>query len=253
MNNKSLSPLKKCIFCGRIGKNTREHVWPKWLTNAIPNLHETTTNNRSYWNNSRPLFDDFPKEQKSRGGSLTYRTLKCVCGPCNNGWMSDWEQIVAPIATPVILGEKVALNALDQTILAAWIAKTMMVAQYFHPTQVTIPQSDRTYLMNNLMTPNLWQIWIGHTDCVGLDYYNYAAQLGRDTPDPQTESGSNIQCSSIKIGRFIAVAISQVLFPNGSRMLIMRQFENIAPRLWPLAWVPMTWPRNRALNNDETI
>jgi hypothetical protein len=37
--------------------------------------------------------------------------VKCVCEPCNNGWMRELEEKVRPLITPLIQGKEHTLGA----------------------------------------------------------------------------------------------------------------------------------------------
>lgn len=54
-----------------------------------------------------------------------------------------------------------ALDQVAQTILAAWVAMTVMVAEYTDAEDVAIPQEDRDFLHRLRLPPPHWRIWIG--------------------------------------------------------------------------------------------
>jgi hypothetical protein len=56
------------------------------------------------------------------------RTVRDVCGPCNNGWMSRLEDTAKRVLTPFVLGHDGTIQPADQAALTAWAQKTALVA-----------------------------------------------------------------------------------------------------------------------------
>lgn len=105
------------MFCGHAGKLTGEHVFGDWL--ARIGLDMTPVR-----------FGAGPINQTARdlGTSLPFaRTVRNVCAPCNNGWMSNLETIAARVLTPMVLGNSGSVSRDDAGALAAWIQKTALV------------------------------------------------------------------------------------------------------------------------------
>ena len=98
-----------CAFCGRTGKLTGEHVLGDWLSriglDLDPVAHATG-----------------PLNRMGREVGVTppfRRTVRDVCGPCNNGWMSQLEDVARRTLAPLILGEPGRLAREDQGAIAA--------------------------------------------------------------------------------------------------------------------------------------
>jgi hypothetical protein len=51
----------------------------------------------------------------------------CACRECNNGWMSELEQLTQAASRPMVDGKPVELSGQQQMIVAAWMLKTLMV------------------------------------------------------------------------------------------------------------------------------
>jgi hypothetical protein len=47
------------------------------------------------------------KISKVWGGDPRSRRLQIVCGPCNNGWMSDLQTAAKPTLVPLITGKSI--------------------------------------------------------------------------------------------------------------------------------------------------
>jgi hypothetical protein len=105
---------KICLFCGRGGKMSKEHLWPKWAQAAIvPDQRGKTIRNA--------LHDGPPGEPfKAWEAPVFEATLKEVCVECNGGWMSKIEASAKPFALPLMLGRSIALAPEAQRELALW-------------------------------------------------------------------------------------------------------------------------------------
>jgi hypothetical protein len=107
-----------CAFCGTTGKLTSEHVFGDWLTRIglelDPGVHVAGPLNRM---------------EREIGVTKPFRNkVRDVCGPCNNGWMSELESVAKRALTPCILGESGTIAQADQGAIAAWLQKTALVA-----------------------------------------------------------------------------------------------------------------------------
>jgi hypothetical protein len=117
--------VRECIFCGG-GPLTKEHVIPAWLSTVLP---------------GEGSFEVERLLEPAAGGSSEHGwsapalnlTARCVCAGCNNGWMSDLEDSVRPLITPMINGRACSLSRDDQTALALWLAKTVAMCEQAVP------------------------------------------------------------------------------------------------------------------------
>lgn len=149
-----------CVFCGASGKMTAEHVLPNWLA-SIGLASEPVVKAASGWLNRSP---------QSRGSGRPFQTrVKAVCATCNNGWMSDLEQVARRVFTPIIRGESRTIVGEDQPTLAMWALKTTLVAM------MVSSQEDRTLgyglpaaeftdlhtLAAQRRPPDHMQVWLG--------------------------------------------------------------------------------------------
>lgn len=204
----------KCIFCQGLGL-TKEHIWPNWFNGVLFRTDE--------FHNQLLVHYDFVEGselsttvlEKKRNGKLGSTKIRNVCAKCNNGWMSQIEDSVKEILTPMLLGHGVELNFNEQNIVALWIVMRTIMAEYSDLKTQAIPQSHREYIYNNRSIPPNWKIWIGK--CEGEDwsfrYRHYS--MGAY---PQYDSLShiygtikltpNVQFSSMGLGHFFIHAIT---------------------------------------------
>jgi hypothetical protein len=75
--------------------------------------------------------------------------------------MSQLQTLAKPYLLPLIQGDATAMDAKGQEIVAAWIAMTITVAEYFGE-RITVSLRDRQHIRKTLTAPPNWHIWIAH-------------------------------------------------------------------------------------------
>ena len=83
----------KCPMCGRAGRQTKEHVWPKWLRQSpmAKNLLANAHGERMPYEYADLCIENgrvvaVPKNVNA--AKLVPQITAPVCSKCNNGWMS---------------------------------------------------------------------------------------------------------------------------------------------------------------------
>src|SRR6266852_3789939 len=113
---------RSCIFCNSplSGIRSQEHVFPQWLLDelGIGNVSISPTHFRPDGTVVSTRYHPVDSLREGR-----------VCGPCNNGWMSNLEQQAQPFLSPLFTGARtvVELTSKERAILAKWTAKTAFV------------------------------------------------------------------------------------------------------------------------------
>jgi hypothetical protein len=147
-------PVRNCIFCALQRAKSAEHGWSDWAIQRFA----TPANRIAGQVDGMPFFD---KSQKSV-------TVRCVCVPCNTGWMKGLEDEIIKTVGKMAEGKPSTLTVLEQWKIARWAVAKAMVWEYStreHPIFYT--QEDRTTVMNDGLPPNT-VVWL-------------AAHLGRET------------------------------------------------------------------------
>ena len=139
-----------CIFCGQTGTMTREHVVARWGREAVATqigLNKPVRMVRS----SRPgqvLRTDI---------GLSIRLNDSICGPCNNGWLHEWEDKVGPWLAPAVRSEITAIgDGAMREWTAAWAVKTALLyvaSLHLQSGEGFVPQSHLKWLYENRKTP----------------------------------------------------------------------------------------------------
>jgi hypothetical protein len=125
-----LKPAGRCIFCHGFGLS-KEHVLPDWLGEIFPQS-STDTHTVGEFDWIKILGHGMPIQNTTRKqGQAGTRKVRVVCEKnCNNGWLSRLETAAKPVLTALVHGYSRTLPVADQKILATWIAKTTMTAEF---------------------------------------------------------------------------------------------------------------------------
>ena len=124
--------MRECLFCTSTETLTREDLWPKWVKKSVvgdgPSTFEKT------------IGSDAPTVH---GGNLKAR---CVCEPCNGGWMSLLETHSKPVLEPMIHDTPCVLDYAKQATVSLWTIKTSMVFEYIKRKDVFYSRADRQHV-----------------------------------------------------------------------------------------------------------
>jgi hypothetical protein len=147
---------------------------------------------------------------------------------------------------PLIQGWAHRVSTFDQQILATWIAKTVMCAEYVHPDGIAVPDLHRLWLYANLEPPPGWSIWIAHY--AGVKWRNLAIyhHVGSLYPPKPGNSTNETHFTSIGIGHlFIEVVGTTAPVDIGP------QDESVSDlrRIWPPTKSDILWPASPALSD----
>ena len=82
--------------------------------------------------------------------------VRCVCGPCNNGWMSDLEQEVRVILTRIAGRKRWRFSLADLEALRRWLVKTGLMMENFDTECRVAGQPVYDAVMNHKYPPGEW-------------------------------------------------------------------------------------------------
>jgi hypothetical protein len=109
-----------CVFCGREGKMTSEHVFPLWTRRTV---NPDVKGDSGYvFRGPSGRFEVVP------GMPIAALQVKRVCATCNNGWMSGLERKAKPLLTRPIQGDPKIFRFVDVHTVANWAYKTCAMA-----------------------------------------------------------------------------------------------------------------------------
>jgi hypothetical protein len=225
-----------CIFCGKPA-GSREHIWPQWIL-------------------ARKNFGPFRLKRAGAPAVIlnnTELTTKAICGKCNTGWMSDLENEVIPILTPIFEDKPVSLDEHQQHVLAVWITK---MAFLFDSTKgrnaenVFYRRPDGIALAKSRQILQFTGIWIG-----GLDE-SHRALDGADftLKEPNERIGEGISVT-LTNEHFVAQLVSLRLNETPTAPTALRldpkpgDWGNMLIPIWPIVQPVVQWPPKVSFTN----
>lgn len=233
-----------CPFCGSMGPMTREHVLGDWLSRIGLSLQPVP--HRSGWLN---------RLGRDLGVRPPFRQTVRVCGPCNNGWMSDLEAVAQRVLAPFILGESGEVAVKDLGAVAAWVHKTALTAMLVSPEQERargygLPPSEyhELYAAREQMLPlPASRFWIGR-------YAGGRSASVRATPLAVGVEG--LPQADWPQGYAMTVVLGNLLV-HGVRFTTPALETDLAtrhelPPLWP-AENPVSWPGGRTVDDSDVL
>jgi hypothetical protein len=237
-----------CVFCGGVApavKITKEHVIPAWLLEVIKSFQDVGPD----W------------DVTIESGGLAVRdtrftarrpdvTVRDVCKPCNEGWMSALEVKMKALITDLVLGERVSLSQAQQVDLALWSVKTdMTMALVFGDGQPYRPE-DRSLVRLGVPPPHV-RVRLAVRQPVGNELvrakrFSGSTQLDETSPDRPLDAFSN----SLAVGHLI----SNVWGQQTEELTLGRAFGRHvvnAVMISPPSELSATWPPVDVVTDDD--
>jgi hypothetical protein len=174
-----------------------------------------------------------------------------VCGDCNSGWLNQIQQTARPLLLPLFEGRAHRIDGDAQSKIAAWIAMATMTGEYLSQDQkrVTVPQSDRDWLMAHPTAPAHWVIWIGRyrwQRAVVPQWVHLSLHVPDSDalPDRLTEHHRpNTQTTAFCVGELFAFVMSSELpeVPPGCNWRTAPSANFKLHRIWPIEQAAIQW------------
>ena len=189
---------RACIFCSATGadvKITREHTFPNWLNEVltVDIVGSDITYERSVLHGPQAgTVSTWPASE------IAGHTLRAVCAPCNNGWMSEMEGVVRPLIEPMIKGYPASLTTGQQITAATWATMKTAVIEHIWTDDPVFTADDREVIRTQKRPPASVQVRLGAVESHG---YPLRA-LGRVYE--LRGSGDKAICMTLSIGCLVA-------------------------------------------------
>ncbi|HLF70685.1 MAG TPA: hypothetical protein VI759_00825 [Dehalococcoidia bacterium] len=220
-----------CIFCG--GKPvTNEHLFPKWMT-AVIKSHPRAGNapvNFSHLMGTTTI--QGTKTRRWEASGMDTKT-RCVCKPCNEGWMGNIEDNARPYLTSMITsGKRVTLTKDIRQKIATWAALKAMIAKTLgHPVS---PASKhwRDWMYKEHSAPPEWNVWLASYVGRVSSFYECADVRSPLAPGDNPFAGVvfDMLIGYLQIKVFGADGVPGELRPG------------LALRIWPKRPTAVVWP-----------
>jgi hypothetical protein len=157
-------------------------------------------------------------------------------------------------------GEKLTLYRKQRTVLAAWIAMFVMVAEFMlDKTGIHVGVSDeqRRSLKDTCTAPKNWKIWIGNytrEKRKGYWVHNTVPILSEEHVPQRSDLGvdlPNTQSTTAVFGQLYIHAFSSAIRSIVRKQTIVGEGLRVLPLLWPIKQSHLLWPPPRPLTDRE--
>jgi hypothetical protein len=229
---------------------SREHLWSDWMdkANLLPRGGEHFEFRNLVRGGSRVAVRVFTRV---RQGAASTKKIKVVCRECNVGWMSEIEEAIKPILTPLITGSSTVLTATMQAQIMEWIALKILVADKNsferHAADPIYTQDVRDAFRQRRAIPDGITVWIAAQAAVKwvTGFHRHASTLGvTDTlpppPPPYPATLKNVQVVTWGIGKLL-IHLSAVSDRKLDGRFALFE-EGPLLRLWPRLTDIIVWP-----------
>ncbi len=233
--------MRKCMFCQEQA-SSKEDIWPQWLTKRFP-------------------LSDASFMEAERGGQKlgTWKNnspkllpARCVCGICNNGWMSRLEVEMKPIVESILDKQLTVMDASSQAVISVWALKTAMVLEALYPERVYFYSEDERKKIRAISTiPNRTSIWIA--SCVNQpNIYS----VGKDLRTAQGVNEAKAYVTTMAFGSLaIQVASIRVLANIPKKVKITYDsregpWDKTLLQVWPIIRQSQQWPLRYGLDGE---
>lgn len=240
---------KSCIFCGRNGNKSKEHLWPEWMHLYLPSVgdgNHIREVNTFQWNTQ------VGENKLKRPGNIFTIKARVVCKDCNSGWMSRLEEAVKPTFTRMIKGEKLSLHEKDQELLSRWIAMKVIVGEHVEKGIHVTPKRDRHLLKEENKIPEYFAIHVSShaskSDTAWLRISNTLALSPNGPNPPLVNVKRNTQSIAFLCGRvFIFVFASREVGIDSTAFI---KTDNLH-RIYPQELENIEWPTEKPVTKQE--
>jgi hypothetical protein len=164
---KALGILKRCVYCERNAKMSREDIFPSWLARVFDNRRELPVNRVRKATEGEFFSDVQPTHYVAAWNKdrtrPTYRLFTDrICETCNNGWMSKLQAEAKPLILRLINHMRCELSEAECRTLSRWAAMTFTNIAFADQQESTL-QYQRSALMSGEMSSG-WNVSVAKLD-----------------------------------------------------------------------------------------
>ncbi len=222
-----------CVFCGSRGKMSYEDAWPRWIRTVRPDFADESG---AYKGSVGTELEHLPRAK-------FLRRVKCVCKLCNEGWMSDLEEVAKPFLTAMLKNRNRTLFVIGQRIVATWAYKTALMVRLITMKEADLlrkdlPDEHYKYLFQHGEPPREVTIWLARY--IGVDWVT----LFRETSHPiAVVDRNNVNDMSVRAIYGETLVIGNLVFqifghscPPATGRLVIQPVAGATERLiriWP--------------------
>src|SRR5260370_6566851 len=228
---------KQCLFCASEA-NSKEHLWSDWILKRL---------------GTQPTRI---KMGKARASSVPHSVIevRCVCIPCNGGWMSDLESENIPIIGRLMENTAAPLDAAQRTSLALWSVTKAMVLDGVNAKNrghfFTRPECEALRLQRRIPDKTVVQIGAyvrsGYSADGTIVWFDF----------PNAPKAAKASVSTFVIGHLVIQVVAVHHEPGHENapvqgvMIRDGEWDKLLLRIWPVGTQPVTWPPQATFDNS---
>lgn len=229
-----MKPPGSCIYCGRKGSLSKEHVFGQWHQKIAPNEHPRTRHMVSL----RPFHSEYGshlgKGRLNRNRAPHLAQLRVACERCNNSWMSAIQSNAKPHLEKLLSGAWPAFKPSEIEDICKWVKMVVISLEFAHPETAAVSAVERLIFSHTQAIGENWQILLGRTSenrRTGQFWHRGAAVF--ENASGAIPAKCNVQTTTFYLGSafFHAISGPPAFLPDASIYA-----HHLALRsAWPLA------------------
>jgi hypothetical protein len=228
---------KQCLFCANEA-NSKEHLWSDWILQRL---------------GTQPMRI---KMGKAPANTIPHSVVevRCVCIPCNGGWMSGLESENIPIIGRLMENTATPLDSAQQTSLALWAVMKAMVLD-----GVNAKNRGHFFTRNECESLRLDRRIPGKT-VVQVGAYLRSGYSADGTivwfDFPNAPKAAKTSVSTFVIGYLVMQVVTVHHEPgheNAPVQVVMIRdgdWDKLLSRIWPIGTQSVTWPPQATFTNS---
>jgi hypothetical protein len=228
---------KQCLFCANEA-NSKEHLWSDWILQRL---------------GTQPTRIKMGKAP-AKNVPHSVVEVRCVCAPCNGGWMSALESENIPIIGRLMENTATPLDAAHQTSLALWAVMKAMVLDAVNAKNRGhfFTQNECEALRLHRRIPGKTVVQIGAY--VRKGYSADGTIVWLDFPNAPKAAKASV--STFVIGHLVIQVVTVHHEPEhenarvGTVAIGDGEWDKLLLPIWPVGTGPATWPPQATFGNS---
>lgn len=188
---------------------SKEHVISDWVRRSVNETYNEHVFSQILIKKHEDQAVIIPRLQFHDAG-IGNRKRRQVCKSCNNGWLSDIQDVAIPYLGPLLHGNWDRVGFAWANAISAWFTMTVMNIDGTVIGGGGISSNERRIFSQTHVPPSHWSIWIGKAS--GSDPYEiYHRPFGAYTKSeipPLEGNRKNCQITTLKVGQVVLHATS---------------------------------------------
>lgn len=235
--------MRKCFFCSS-NANSLEDAWPCWITSQFKASRSAEAQLERHGVTLKPWRVHQPELK-----------VRCVCQPCNNGWMSQLESQTKHFLQPLLMGESRGLDMSGQTTIALWSLKTAMVLEALdQPQQRAYAQREREQLRMLSVIPWRTSVWLATS--VDPSFFLSTKNRHLGAVNANDISGVSITMAFAHVVlQVLTIRVPPAVGPTTRVTTSVQRgpWDRVTVQIWPAQPAQASWPPPLGLNSETGL